>query len=249
MGTPLDATGLLIEFGLTRQEAMLYLCLLSGGDQNGYELAKKTGISRSNTYTGLAGLVEKGAAWTIEGETVRYRAVPGTEFTGNRMRRWERFQRALLPMLPTLRDKSGSYVTVRGKTAILDRMHNLITQTRERLYLSLGHELLGNLMPELAILHDRGCKLVILSNPAGCRLVAQNCSKATVHVSDPVPGQIRLIVDSLFVMTGTISETSESNCLCSDHHNLVELFKSALKNEIRLALLTREKKELRRSRR
>ncbi len=67
----MDAMDLLIEFGLTRQEATLYLCLLSGGDQNGYELAKKTGISRSNTYTGLAGLVEKGAAWTIEGETVR----------------------------------------------------------------------------------------------------------------------------------------------------------------------------------
>jgi HTH-type transcriptional regulator, sugar sensing transcriptional regulator len=231
----MDAIGLLTEFGLTRQEATLYLCLLSEGDQNGYELAKKTGISRSNSYTGLAGLVEKGAAWTLEGETIRYRAVAGAEFTGNCLRRWERLQKKLLPLLPVLRDKSGSYVTVRGKAAILDRMRNLVAGTRERLYVSLSHELLGTLIPELAILNGRGCKLVVLSDPAGCAMAAKNCGKAVVHASDPGPGQIRLIVDSLHVMTGEISETGESSCLYSDHHNLVELFKSSLKNEIRLA--------------
>lgn len=233
----MDAIGLLTEFGLTRQEATLYLCLLSEGDQNGYELAKKTGISRSNTYTGLAGLVEKGAAWTLEGKTVRYRAVPGAEFTGNRLRRWERLQKELFPLLPVLRDKSGSYVTVRGKAAILDRMHNLVAGTRERLYLSLDHELLETLIPELEILSDRGCKLVLLSDRAGCEMISKKCGKAVIQVSNPSPGQIRLIADSLHVMTGEISETGESSCLYSDHHNLVELFKSSLKNEIRLAAI------------
>jgi HTH-type transcriptional regulator, sugar sensing transcriptional regulator len=236
---PID---LLTEFGLTRLEAMLYVSLLSDGDQNGYELAKRTGISRSNTYTGLAGLVEKGAAWTIEGETVRYRAVPGVEFTENRLRQWKRFQKELLSSLPSLRHKSGSYLTIRGKTAILDRLHNLITQTHERLYLSLGHEFIESLIPELAILNDRNCKLVLLSDVKGCEMVSKNCRKAIVHVTDPAPGQIRLIVDSHHVMTGEISETGESSCLYSDHPNLIELFKSSLKNEIRLALLSKEKK-------
>jgi HTH-type transcriptional regulator, sugar sensing transcriptional regulator len=243
----MDAISLLTEFGLTRQEATLYLCLLSEGDQNGYELAKKTGISRSNTYTGLAGLVDKGAAWTIEGETVRYRAVPGAEFTGNRLRQWERLQKELLPLLPVLRDNPGSYITLRGKAVILDRMHNLVAQTRERLYLSLDHKLLENLIPELAILNDRGCKLVLLSDSAGCEMIYKNCGKAVVHASNPKPGQIRLIVDSLHVMTGEIIETGESSCLYSDHQNLVELFKSSLKNEIYLASLKKEKNRSRKS--
>jgi HTH-type transcriptional regulator, sugar sensing transcriptional regulator len=239
----MDAIHLLTEFGLTRLEAALYLSLLSDGDQNGYELAKRTGISRSNTYTGLAGLVEKGAAWTIEGETVRYRGVPGAEFTENRLRQWKGFQKELLSSLPSLRHKSGSYITVRGKIAIIDRLHNLVTQTRERLYLSLGHELIESLIPELAVLNDRHCKLVLLSDSKGCEMVSKNCSKATVHVSDPTPGQIRCIVDSLHAMTGEINEAGESSCLYSDHPNLVELFKTSLKNEIRLALLPKEKKK------
>ena len=38
----------LMEFGLTRQEASIYQCLLTEGKVTGYEVAKQTGISRSN---------------------------------------------------------------------------------------------------------------------------------------------------------------------------------------------------------
>jgi sugar-specific transcriptional regulator TrmB len=239
----MDAINLLMEFGLTRQEATLYLGLLSEGDQNGYELAKKTGISRSNAYTSLAGLVDKGAAWTLEGETVRYRAVPGAEFTANRLRRWERLRTELLPLLPMIQPKAGSYVTVRGKEAIFDRMRTLVGQTRERLYLSLDHEILATLIPELSLLSDRGCKLVLLSNPAGCAMLSKSCNRAVIHKSEPKSGQIRIIVDSLHAMTGEISAAGESSCLYSDHPNLVELFKTSLKNEIRLATLEKDMKK------
>ncbi len=53
----------LSEFGLTRQEAVIYQNLSKNGMQTGYEVAKQTGISRSNAYNALAGLVEKGAAY------------------------------------------------------------------------------------------------------------------------------------------------------------------------------------------
>ena len=64
----------LTDFGLSRQEALVYEQLLIGGKQTGYEqlliggkqtgyeIARDTGISRSNAYTSLAALVEKGAA-------------------------------------------------------------------------------------------------------------------------------------------------------------------------------------------
>ena len=50
-------------FGLSRQEAAIYLCLLKNEELTGYEVAKLTGISRSNVYNGLASLVEHGAAY------------------------------------------------------------------------------------------------------------------------------------------------------------------------------------------
>src|SRR4051794_40506988 len=72
-------------FGLTRQEAMIYMSLLSDDALSGYEISKLTGISRSNVYNGLAGLVEKGAAYVIEGAVKKYTAVVITEFCDNKI--------------------------------------------------------------------------------------------------------------------------------------------------------------------
>ena len=76
----------LILFGLSRQEAVIYLCLLQNEELTGYEVAKLTGISRSNVYNGLASLVEHGAAYVIEGTSSKYLAVALSEFCDNRIR-------------------------------------------------------------------------------------------------------------------------------------------------------------------
>ena len=66
----------LVLFGLTRQEANIYLCLYQNGELTGYEVAKQTGISRSNVYSALAGLTDKGAAYLAQGTSSKYVAVP-----------------------------------------------------------------------------------------------------------------------------------------------------------------------------
>lgn len=76
----------LTNFNLTKQEATLYVLLLKSGQMTGYEAAKQTGISRSNTYTALAGLVDKGAAYVLEeGKVTRYTPVPAAEFCSNKI--------------------------------------------------------------------------------------------------------------------------------------------------------------------
>ena len=67
-------------FGLSRQEAAIYLCLLKNEELTGYEVAKLTGISRSNVYNVLASLVEHGAAYVMEGTSSKYLAVALPEF-------------------------------------------------------------------------------------------------------------------------------------------------------------------------
>jgi signal transduction histidine kinase len=51
----------------------------------GYEVAKDTGISRSNVYAALTALVEKGAAYLAEGEVTKYRPVELNIFTSNKI--------------------------------------------------------------------------------------------------------------------------------------------------------------------
>ena len=90
-----DGTLLCILFGLSRQEAAIYLCLLQNEELTGYEVAKLTGISRSNVYNGLASLVEHGAAYVIEGTSSKYLAVALSEFCDNRIR-YLGFERCLV---------------------------------------------------------------------------------------------------------------------------------------------------------
>ena len=75
----------LMLFGLTRQEASIFLCLSQNGEMTGYEVAKQTGISRSNVYSGLSGLVDKGAAYLEDGNTSKYIAASVEEFCENKI--------------------------------------------------------------------------------------------------------------------------------------------------------------------
>lgn len=139
----------LLHFGLTRQEANLYLTLLSHGELSGYEAAKLTGISRSNTYNALAGLVEKGAAYIMEENAVRYTAVPFREFSGNVIRRLQQKQESLLPRLPERKTEIQGYITIRGTQQIMEKLVNLISETRQRLYISVPSEILAQIEPWL----------------------------------------------------------------------------------------------------
>ena len=69
----------LMNFNLSRQEALVYLCLWEHGKLTGYEAGKLTGISRSNVYGALNVLADKGAAIITETNTTLYSAVEPEE--------------------------------------------------------------------------------------------------------------------------------------------------------------------------
>ena len=218
----------LLHFGLTRQEAPLYLALLAHGELSGYEAAKRTGISRSNTYTALAGLVEKGAAYIMEENVTRYTAVSFAEFSGNVIRRLQTKQESLLPRMPERQTQQQGYMTIRGTEQIMDKLVNLILETRQRLYISVPPAILTQVLPYLRRQIQEEKKVVILSH-APCPL-----EDAVVYVTAKENDQIRLIVDSVKVLTGRISDGENSTCLFSRNRNLVDIFKEMLKNEITL---------------
>ena len=66
----------------------------------------------------------------------------------------------------------------------------------------------------------------------------------TLYYADKQPGQIRLIADSEWVLTGEISESGESSCLFSRHQALVTLFKEALINEIQIIKMSEQQDDI-----
>lgn len=229
----MDTIELLTHFTLTRQEATIYILLCAEGDLTGYEVAKLTGVSRSNAYTALAGLVDKGAAYAIEGAPTRYTPVLLSDFCDNKIRQLQRFKQMLLAAQPDRREESDGYITVKGEKHILDKMKNMLSMAKERVYLSVSDKILAEVMPELTEAVARGLKVVLITNPPF------ELEGALVHHTEKEQHAIRFIADSKNVLTGDIMDGGNSTCLYSQKKNLIDLFKEALKNEIKLIELTK----------
>lgn len=226
----LDLQKALISTGLTGYEARLYVALLAQGRMSGYEAAKASGISRSNVYVALEGLLEKGGAWREDGEVTRYVPVPVDEYCLNRSRALEQALDFIRAHAPERRTEPDAYITVSGDEAIRDKMRNMIRQASKRLYAALDAAECVRLMPELAEAVAHGKKVVLLT----AREVTLP-GAAIYPVAHSEPGRIRLITDSAYVLTGGLSSPrSRGTCLFTANPTLINLFKEAMKNEITL---------------
>ncbi|NTV78986.1 MAG: TrmB family transcriptional regulator, partial [Clostridiales bacterium] len=199
----------LISFGLTRQEASIYLALFTDGELTGYEAAKLTGISRSNTYNALAGLVEKGAAYVLEGTVTKYTAVPFMEFSNTIIRKLSDKQKYISSHIPKPRNEMDGYFTIRGQQHIIDKIITIVEETEQRLYISLPVNLLSIVDSKLSTLVSSGKMVVILTDKP------YELSGAKIDLTKKEDCQIRLISDSQKVLTGRIDDTDEPTCLYS----------------------------------
>ena len=219
----------LTHFNLTKQEATLYVLLLKEGYLTGYEAAKQTGISRSNTYTALAGLVDKGAAYVLEeGKVTRYTPVPPEEFCGNKIDRLKEIKDKVLSQLPALKNDAEGYITIKGELEIINKLKNTVRQAEARIYVSANRRVMELLRKELLDALARDLKVVIISDEKF------TLPGAICYGTDKQTEQIRLIADSQTVVTGDLEDDENSTCLYSCKRNLVDLFKEALQNEIKL---------------
>lgn len=226
----------MMEFGLTRQEAGIYECLLEKGTITGYEVAKQIGISRSNAYNSLASMTEKGASCLAEeGTTKKYAPVPLDEFCKNRIRRLEESKRWLLAHMPTQQEHVEGYITVEGARHILNKMKNLLIKAEKSVYLSCTRNYLLLFVDELEALTAGGKRVAVITDQP------VHIPGAKVYLGAPRDMQVGLITDSRNVLTGEYGEGSMNTCLYSGQRNLVELYKRALANEIRLLAIQEER--------
>lgn len=228
----MDVIDGLMRFGLTRQESVLYIKLLENGAMTGYEAAKMTGISRSNTYTALAALVDKGAACRADGTPTQYVPVGAGEFLDNKIRSLSHLKEELKAQLPGAPSEDDAYITIKGAENISHKMEYLITSAVHRIYIAAEFE---KLQPFFKLLGERaseGMKVVVISD-------RRLCMPGLISYVTPRPaGQIGLITDSRAVLTGEIPDNGPAVCLYSQKKNLVDLFKTSLSNEIKLIEIT-----------
>lgn len=216
----------LISFGLTRQEAIIYTSLLTHGEMTGYEVSKETGISRSNVYAALSNLADKGAAYLIEGDSTKYLPVKAETFTQNVIKELGEKAQYINTHAPEKQIETDGYITIIGTRNIQNKLLEMIKDTRIRLYISASSRIIDAYEEELIELINQGRKIVIMTDSN------YELDGAIVYHTDPEPGQLRVIIDSSYVMTGELTGSDEDSCLYSGQKNLVTVMKEALKNKI-----------------
>lgn len=236
-GTVLDKLTL---FGLTRQEACIYICLFKNGELTGYEVAKQTGISRSNVYSGLSGLADKGAAYLMEGNSSKYVAVPVDEFCENKIRSLNKEKEFLKQNIPSMKKVTEGYITIEGCNHIKDKMIHMIGSAEKRIYFSASVQILQGFLEELKQAQKKGRKLVIISDG---EMKEQLEEGSICYTGSSKGNQIRLIIDSAYALTGELTGAKEDTCLYTGQANFIDVFKEALRNEIKLIQLTGGKED------
>ena len=218
----------LMLFGLTRQEASIYLCLAANREMSGYEVSKITGISRSNVYNALASLVEEGAAYLLEGSTNKYTSVAVEEFCRNKICFLQQAKEELVREMPRPAEDSEGYITISGHKHIMDKVHYMLANVEYRVYLSMPVEYLEKCWEDINRLLERGLKVVLLVKEK------VDFPGAIMYITDREEQQIRLIVDSEYVLTGDMTGSGTDTCLYCGQRNFVNVFKESMKNEIKL---------------
>ncbi len=227
----------LMLFGLTRQEASIYLCLASNRELSGYEVSKITGISRSNVYNALASLVEEGAAYLIEGSTNKYTSVEVEEFCQNKIRYLQQTKDELVHTMPQIGNNCEGYITISNHKHIMDRVHFMLAHVQSRVYISMPVSYLEKCREDIEHLIETEKKVVLLVSEK------VEYPGAIIYITDKKEQQIRLIVDSEYVLTGDMTGSANDTCLYCGQPNFVNVFKESLKNEIKLIELTRGESE------
>ncbi len=215
-------TDALKNLGFTQQEAVLYMKLAQATSMTGYEAAKSSGISRSNAYASLSNLVDKGYAYTIDGNPVHYVAISKEDLMANAKRDFAKTLTVIEDKLQTTPITSEPYITVSGEKAVYDKMKNVILQADERIYVSVSAPILKELEEELIIACEKGLKVVVLSSED------ISCGEHVYYPTDR-NASIKLIADTSEIIAGTLNQS-----LYSKNTTLVHIIRESLIDEITL---------------
>ena len=217
-----EQTDKLTLFGLTRQEAAIYRFLCTEHmPQTGYEIAKQTGISRSNVYAAVSALTEKGAAYMLEGSPARYCAIAPRDFCAGCIRRLSDVAEEIERELPAAPPQTDGYITVSGRRRIVETARRMLGSVKGRVYIAADGDFINDIRNELASLLSQHIKVVLIT-PA-----AESCPDGAT--------QLRMIADGACVLTGDVSrDDTPCSCLLSSKAHLVNLVKESLKHQIAL---------------
>ncbi|PHV72068.1 hypothetical protein CS063_00895 [Sporanaerobium hydrogeniformans] len=227
----MDFTTCLQKLGFSPIEATVFIILCKHGSLTGYEVAKLSGISRSNVYATLYSLQEKGRCALSEGEPTKYVALSKEEFLLSIKREMTYTLEQLEVTFPESAKISEPYITVKGYENVLNKIKNCILLCQSHLYILSNTDYVKLLEKELSEIASTKKVTLICDQPleADYNLITYIRSKS--------PQGFHMIIDTQSVITGDLN-AKDAQCLFSSHQSLVRLMRESFVTELDIITLT-----------
>ncbi len=240
-----DVIEQLQQLGFTEYEARAYVALLRQNPQNGYELAKTSGLPRANVYSVLEKLEERGAVVRLEEtNSVRYAPIAPEEL----IRRLEnKLQGSLKEAHASLDEVAQATAyenifSIRGYAPMLEHARVLIDSAQTSVLLALEKTESAALKDSTEAAMLRGVKIVTLCLEA-CLEECGNCrgSLFRYHVEPLEESRwLVLLADGQEMLAGEIDAGEQTLAVSTRQRLLVSLASGYIRRSIALAALVND---------
>lgn len=213
------------KLGFSPIEANVFIVLCKHGSLTGYEVAKLTGISRSNVYAALYSLQDKGKCYASEGETTKYVAISKEELLLSTEREFHTTLQEIKEYYPIPLEANEPYITIKGYDNVLTKLKNAVLLCHSHLYLLCDSDVVALLQDELETISETK-KVTII-----CDKDLKIPDSIIVYHRLKSPEGFHMIIDTEAVLTGDLN-TSSPQCLFSKDLSLVRLMRESFITEL-----------------
>jgi predicted transcriptional regulator len=153
----------LMDLGLTRLEAEVYVALCRRSPQTGYRVSQDLGKPVANTYKAIESLVNKGAVVVDAGPSRLCRAVVPDEFLGRLRRRMAETTEGVAKALSQMGSAEADIRIYQLPTAdqVLDRCRRMLAECREVALVDVFPAPLEQLRADLSVAAGRGVLVAV----------------------------------------------------------------------------------------
>lgn len=220
--------------GFTDLEAKCLHVLAESGTQTGYEIAKQLGVSRSNVYSALQKLAEKGAVLTSHGEPTHYQSVPIEEIGERVEAELQASIRYVKEHMPKQGAHRSEYFSLEGDAKVLDRIRTELRKAKEEVLCDLWAQEAQLLKEDLRKVPAQGVRLLVstigdASLPSG---VQQFSHKRDAMWNERNGRKFTLLIDRKLAIVGTRGGDEPTLAMLTEHPAMVELLMNSFMRDV-----------------
>jgi len=215
------------KLGFSEYEAKTYLSLLEDHPVNGYTLSKNSGIPRSRIYEVLEGLKKRQIVFEKPGEksTLYYPVSPHLLMDSlkndynciisNINQHMEKIHK---------KNDDNRLIVISGRTDILKFMKDMINRSEKRIALSIWHDDLSELSPELDNALSRGvslCGIYFGTNSIFSQLTPHR--RIDRYMAERKERFLTATIDNCYAVSGIVSRDDQSQATCTTDRGFIEM--------------------------